>query len=93
MSDTDHQNHQAGVDDLIQDSIVTDAYSIHRLLTGERNAARGPWLVGQQIYCSSNPLLFFARQSSNRFDGPAGDLDGVSAHQSPSAALTSSQGT
>ena len=93
MADTDHLYYQAGVDDLIQDPVVTDAHPVHGLLTCESDAARGPRLVGQQIYCCSNPVLLLARQPRDGLDCPAGDLDGVPAHSSPSAALTSSQGT
>ena len=64
MADTDDQNQQAGIDDFVQDSIVADTDSVHGLLAGERNAARGTGLVGQQLYCCSNPLLFFAGQNS-----------------------------
>ena len=93
MANTDHLDHQAGVDHLVQDPVVANAHSVHGLLTCDSDAARGPRLVGQQIYRGSNPVLLLARQPGDRLDRPAGDLDGVPAHSSPSAALTSSQGT
>ena len=40
------------------------------------------------VYSAVNiPLLLLARQSGDRPDSPTGDLDGVPAHSSPSAAL------
>ena len=93
MANTDHVNHQAGVDDLVQDAVIANAHPVHGLLTDQSDTARGPRLVGQQIYRCSNPVLFLAWQPCDRPDRPAGDLDGVAAHSSPSAALTSSQGT
>ena len=64
MADTDDQNHQACIEDFVHDSIVTDTDSVHGLLAGERNASRGTGFISQQLYCCSNPLLFFAGQSS-----------------------------
>ena len=93
MADTDHLDYQAGVDDLLQYPVVANAHPVHGLLTGEGDATGGPRLVGQQVYRCSNPELFLARQPGDRLDRPAGDLDGVPARSSPSAALTSSQGT
>ena len=93
MANTDHVDHQAGVGHLVQDPVVANAHAVHGLLTSESDAARGPRLVGQQIYRCSNPVLLPARQPGDRLDRPAGDPDGVPAHSSPSAALTSSQGT
>ena len=40
VAETDHRNHQAGIDDHIQDPEVADTHSAHRLLAGERNSAR-----------------------------------------------------
>ena len=93
MSDADDVNHQAGIDDLVENAVVADAYPAHGLLTSQSGAAGRSRLVGQQINRGSNPVLFPARQPCDRLDRRAGDLDGVAAHSSPSAALTSSHGT
>lgn len=93
MSDANDVNHQTCIDDLVEDPVVADAYPVHGLLSCQSDTAGWPRLVGQQINRGSNPLLFGTRQLGDRLDRPAGDLDGVAAHASPSAALTSSQGT
>ena len=65
MADTDDQNHQTGINDLVHDSVVADAHSVHGLPAGERDAVRGTGFIRQQLYCGSNPLFFFAGQSSH----------------------------
>jgi len=93
MGDTVDVNHQARVDDLVEDPVVADAYPVHGLLPCQSDTAGWPRLISQQIDRGANPLLLGVRQPGDRPDRPAGDLDGVAAHSSPSAALTSSQGT
>ena len=87
MSDADDVNHQAGIDDLVEDPVLADVYPVHGVLTGQSDTTRGPRLVGQQSYRGSNPLLFGARQPGDRLDRPGGDLDGVAPHASPSGEL------
>ena len=68
MADTDDLDHQAVVDDLVEDSVVTDAYPVGGLLSYESDAARRSRLIGQKIYGGSNPLLFGRRQPGDRLD-------------------------
>jgi len=63
MGDADDVNHQAIIDDLVEDPVVADADPVHGLLPCQSDTAGGPWLVGQQINRCSNPLLFGARQT------------------------------
>ena len=90
VADPDHLDDQARIDDLVEDPVVTDPYSVHRVLAREGDAAWGPRLVSQQIYRGANSLLFLAWQPRDRSNRPAGDLYRVPAHSSPSATLTSS---
>lgn len=50
MADTDDLNHQAVVDDLVEDPIVADAHPVDGFLAYQGDAARWPRLIGQKIY-------------------------------------------
>ena len=93
VADADNLNHNAGIEDLVQDPVVADPNPIHGFLARERYTARGPWFVGQKVDRCAHPLLFPARQLRDRLDSSPRDLDAIVAHASPSADLTSSQGT
>ena len=93
MADTDYLDHQAVINDFIDDAVVTDSDPVYGVLVGESDAAWGTGLVGQQVHRCANAQLLSAWQARDRFHGSARDLDLVLAHPSPSAALTSSQGT
>lgn len=93
MADTDDVDHEAGVEYLVKDPVVADPDSVHGLFSGQGNAAWRPGLVAQQVDSGADPLLFPERQRGDRLERSPCDFDGVATHPSPSAALTSSQGT
>ena len=93
MTDPHNVNHQASIDDFVEDPVVTDTHSIHRILPGKLGATRRARFVRQEINRSPHSLLIGAWKLGNRLHRTAGDLDVVAAHSSPSIAFTSSQGT
>lgn len=93
MTDTDYLDHQPGIENLIDDPVVANPNSIRGVLAGQSHTSRRPGLVSEQIDRSPDPLLFLAIQLRDRLDRASRDLNGVAVHASPSAALTSSQGT
>ena len=47
MADTDHLNHQASVENLVEDPEVADAHSIDRVLSCESDTAGRPGFLSQ----------------------------------------------
>jgi hypothetical protein len=93
VTDADDVNHQTSVDDFVEDPVVTDPHSIHRVLTSQFGAAWRPRFACQEVDRGTDQLLFGAWESCDRFHRPSGYLDGVATHSSPSIAFTSSHGT
>lgn len=93
MADSHDVNHQARIDDFIEDPVVANTHSIHRILPGKLGATRRARLIRQKINRSPHSLLFGSWKLGDRLDRTARNLDVVAAHSSPSIAFTSSQGT
>jgi hypothetical protein len=93
VTDADDVNHQTSVDDFVEDPVVTDPHPIHRVLPSQFGAAWRPRFACQEVDRGTDPLLFGAWESCDRFHRPSGYLDGVATHSSPSIAFTSSHGT
>ena len=93
MADSHDVNHQASIDDFVEDPVIADTHSIHRILPGKLGATRGARFVREEINRSPHSLLFGSRKRGNQLHRTARDLDVVAAHSSPSIAFTSSQGT
>jgi len=93
MADSHDVNHQARIDDFVEDPVVANTHSIHRILPGKLGAARGARFIREEIDRSPHFLLFGSWKLGNRLHRTTGDLDVVAAHSSPSIAFTSSQGT
>ena len=93
MADPHDLYDQATVDHLIDDPVVSDAHSVHRVLADQSDASGWSRLGGQEVYRSSNPDLIGTGQPSDLPDRASDDLNLVPLHYRPSAALTSSQGT
>jgi hypothetical protein len=93
MAESHDENHQARIDDFVEDAVVADPHSIHRILPGKLGATRGARFVREEIDRSPHSLLFGSWKLGDRLHRTAGDLDVIAAHSSPSIAFTSSQGT
>ena len=53
----DYVNEEYGVQDLIQDPVISNPHPIHRVLSLYRHARRRPRAIGQQVESSTDPLL------------------------------------
>ena len=94
MSDADILDHEAVVENLVDDAEVAYSNPVGVGFTDHGDAARGPRVVGQQVDRGTDSLLVSSLQRGQGPLGTAGDLDVISpCHVSPSSALTSSQGT
>lgn len=94
MSDADNLDEQDAVVDLMHNPVVANWDSVGFLFATQRDAARWSWSLGEQVNGGADPLLLRARQSGDRLDCTAGDLNLIRvAHARPRSALTSSQGT
>ena len=51
MADSDDLDHEAGVDDFIEDPVGTDAHPVHAVLSHKRDTAWGSGIVGEEVYC------------------------------------------
>ena len=93
MADSHDMNHEASINHFIDDPVVADPNSIHRILPGQLGATRRARLIGKEINSSPHSLLVDSSKLGDRLHRTARNHDVVAAHSSPSIAFTSSQGT
>jgi hypothetical protein len=61
VPDSNHLDDESVIEDLVHDAVVADPNSIGVRLAGHGSAARGTGIVGEEVDCSPNPVLFPAR--------------------------------
>ena len=64
MANADHLYEQSVVVDLVDDPVVTDAYSVHVRFTHQSDASRRPWFAGEKVDNRPDPLLFMAAEDA-----------------------------
>jgi hypothetical protein len=75
VPDADDVDHEPVVEHLVHDSVSPDTDPVGVVLAGELGASRRSGVVCEEIERGANPLLFLARQPSDAFYRPVGDLD------------------
>ncbi len=93
MSDSDDENDQAVVDDLVEDAVVANPHSVHMRLADEANCPGRAGLLGEEVDGSADALLLTSRKGGQDPESSPRDLDAIDRHRKPRSAFTSSQGT